>query len=173
MRVDASQEQVTQWAVATTQPQREPVAVDHLARQGFLPYCPMLRKTVRHARSSYEVMRPLFPGYVFVGLKPQTSQWRTIRSTTGVRSLLCTANVINFLDDDFIQGLKARECDGLIARPAHPYKIGDRVQLSSGPCDGLIAKIVEMDERDRLVVLLDILCRSTKVEVRANQISPV
>ena len=41
-------------------------AVANLARQGFLTFSPMQNKTVRHARQLKNVLRPIFPGYLFV-----------------------------------------------------------------------------------------------------------
>jgi transcriptional antiterminator RfaH len=56
------------WAVVNTQPHHERTALDHLARQEFNAYCPMARRRVKHVRRVQDVLRPLFPGYLFVRL---------------------------------------------------------------------------------------------------------
>jgi len=68
------------WAVVNTQPHRERIALENLARQAFKAYCPLVRRRVRHARREHDALRPLFPGYLFVHLSPQTPRWRPIWS---------------------------------------------------------------------------------------------
>jgi transcriptional antiterminator RfaH len=160
------------WVVVNTQPHREHIALDNLARQEFHAYCPMMRKRVRHARRTQEVLRPLFPGYLFVRVHPDLQRWRPILSTYGVRTLVCCGERPSFIDEGFIAGLKARELDGAIVRPASPYRPGQQVKMAGGAFDGLIATILEMDEKDRLVVLMDLLNRPTKVKVEAARVTP-
>ncbi|WP_414464656.1 transcription termination/antitermination NusG family protein [Hyphomicrobium sp. DY-1] len=61
----------------------------HLRNQGYEVYVPVLRKQIRHARQVREVLRPLFPGYLFARLTHSTMRWRPILSTVGVRSVVC------------------------------------------------------------------------------------
>ena len=56
------------WAAVNTQPHREQVAHANLERQGFVTYCPVVRRRRSHARRVDEVLRPLFPGYLFVNV---------------------------------------------------------------------------------------------------------
>jgi transcriptional antiterminator RfaH len=156
------------WVVVNTHPHRENLALDNLARQQFTAYCPVVSKTVKHARRIQDVLRPLFPGYVFVQIDADRQRWRPILSTFGVRSLVSFGERLSYLDDEFIQSLKTREVDGAIVRPVSPYQIGQKVCITRGPFDGLVATIIAMSEKDRLVVLMDILNRPTKVKVDAG-----
>ena len=160
------------WIVVNTQPHREQIALENLARQEFNTYCPRMRTRVRHARRTQEVLRPLFPGYLFVRVNADLQRWRPILSTYGVRTLVCCGDRPSFLDDGFVEGLQARTIDGAIVRPASPYELGQRVKMAGGAFDGLIATILEMDEKDRLVVLMDLLNRPTKVRVGAHCVIP-
>ena len=157
------------WVVVNTQPHRERIALDNLARQEFRAYCPLVRKRVIHARRTQDVLRPLFPSYLFVQLDPDVQRWRAILSTFGVRTLVSFGNRLSFIPDGLIDGLKAREIEGAIVRPASPYKIGQQVRVVGGAFDGLVATIIEMDERDRLVVLMDMLNRSVNVKLFSHQ----
>jgi transcriptional antiterminator RfaH len=51
-------------------PHREHVAIENLTRQKFVVYCPMELKRIRHARRTQDVVRPLFPGYIFAEVLP-------------------------------------------------------------------------------------------------------
>ena len=55
-------------------------AAANLTRQGFLTFSPMQKKTVRHARKLKNVLRPVFPGYLFVRFGADNSDWRKINS---------------------------------------------------------------------------------------------
>lgn len=159
------------WVAVAAHPHKERVALDNLARQGFPTYCPMLRVRVRHARKSQDLLRPLFPGYLFASVEPDQHRWRPILSTLGVRSLVRSGDRPSYLPDAFVRSLQAREVDGAIARPAVPFQVGQPVRLTSGSFAGLIATIIEMHERDRLVVLLGLLNRPVKVSVEASMLT--
>ena len=165
------------WIVVNSQPNREHTAFDNLKRQGFVTYCPMIVKRIKHAGAIRHLPRPLFPGYLFVGLDPETGQWRSILSTVGVRSLVRFGDKPAPLDAGFIQSLQEREQDGVIVkpevvRPAEPYAVGQKVRVNGGPFDGTIATILSLGEKDRLLVLFDILQRSVKAEVHADKVMP-
>jgi transcriptional antiterminator RfaH len=157
------------WAAVNTQPHRERVALENLMRQEFDVYCPLIRKRVRHARRAQNVLRPLFPGYVFVRVSLSAPRWRPILSTIGVKTLVRCGAGPSLIAHDFIESLKAREIDGAIARPARPYRIGQQVRIAGGAFDGIVATIIEMDERDRIVVLMDMLNRPVKAKLTARQ----
>lgn len=161
------------WVVATTHPHSEAIALDNLQRQGFTSYCPMIRKRRSHARKVDFVLRPLFPGYVFVQLEAAGQRWRPILSTTGVRTLVRFGDEPATLDAGFIAGLRAREEDGAVIRPSVPYTVGQAVQIEGGPFDGLVAKILSLDDKDRIVVLLEVMNRGVKAKLDSRQVSPV
>jgi transcriptional antiterminator RfaH len=160
------------WIVINTHPHQEYFALENLRRQAFESYCPMIRKSRSHARRIDTVLRPLFPSYLFVQLNLSLSRWRPIVSTYGVRSIVRAGRQPGYVADGFIANLKAREIDGAIARPISPYRIGQRVQITSGPFDQLIATIIDMDEKDRLVVLLDIMRRGVRVQLQSASVLP-
>jgi transcriptional antiterminator RfaH len=156
------------WVAVHTQPHRESVAVQNLERQEFEVYIPRLLKRIRHARKAQNVLRPMFPGYVFVKVAIDLQHWRPIKSTIGVRDVVSCGNQLSTLSDAFIASLKAREVDGAIVRPESPYQIGQQIRIAGGPFDGLIGTILEMDERERLTVLMDLLNGRVKVNVEAR-----
>ena len=160
------------WGVVNTQPRRERIALENLARQAFKAWCPLVRRRVRHARRVHDVLRPLFPGYLFVHLSPQTPCWRPIMSTSGVRMLVRFGEQPAFIADDFIQELKSHEIDGEIVRPANALMIGQSVHVADGPLSGLVGTIIDMDDKDRLIVLMNLLNRTVKVQVAAGMVIP-
>jgi transcriptional antiterminator RfaH len=160
------------WAVVNTHSHKEQLALEHLRRQNFEVYCPKIWKRISHARRFLNVERPLFPGYVFVRVATSGDQWRPVLSTVGVRTLVRFGNQLGLLDDAFIASLRARERDGVVVAPETPYQPGQRVKLVGGPFDGVTATIISSSEKDRLVVLMDLLRNSVRATVSQNGVIP-
>ena len=162
------------WVAASTHVHKESVAITNLERQGFDAYCPMIRRRVRHARRLRDVMRPLFPGYVFVRLDLDRDQWRPIMSTIGVRQLIRFGDRLGALPATFVESLLAREQDGAITLPKakDAYVPGEKVRLREGPFEGLIATVLAGSDRERLFVLMDMLKRGVRVRVAIEDVVP-
>ena len=69
------------------------------------------------------------------------------------------------ISGSFIAGLKAREQDGVIQKPAIDLQVGQQVVVEGGPLDGLVGKIIELREKDRVLVLLNLLHQQTKTHI--------
>ncbi len=173
MREFVEERRASGWFVITTHPQREAYALDNLGRQGFVAYCPMIIRRIRHARRVRDVPRPLFPSYVFVEQTSALLSWRSLMSTYGVRSLVRNGDVPALLNDKFVVALRARERDGVLAKPEQPFQIGQNVELRGGPFDGLVGTVMELREKDRIVVLMNLLNQPTRVLLNGDALSPV
>jgi transcriptional antiterminator RfaH len=160
------------WIVVNTRPHAENTALDNLQRQAFDAYCPMLRKHRSHARSVTMVLRPLFPGYLFVRAGPELGRWRSILSTYGVRNVVRAGETPSVIDNGFIASLKEREINGAIVRPPNPYRIGQKVEIAGGAFDGIVATIIQLDADDRVVVLLELMKHTTKATLNSEQLTP-
>ena len=93
-------------------------------------------------------------------------------STFGVRMLVRFGEQLAFVPDDFIQELRSHEIDGEIVRPAQSYAVGQRVHVADGPFSGLVGTIIDMNDKDRLVVLMNLLSRPVKVQIAARMVVP-
>lgn len=159
------------WIVANSHTNQERLALEHLTRQNYETYCPMIIRRRSHARRVDMAPRPLFPGYLFISHEPGHTRWRPILSTVGVRTLVHFGETLGTISDDFIHSLRQREKDGLIANPEPSYHVGQQVRLAAGPFDGVVATILSLGEKERLVVLLDIMQRQVRVKVRTDQVT--
>lgn len=158
------------WMVVNAHPHKEALAITNLTQQDFTTYCPMMRRTIRHARRTREVLRPLFPGYIFVRADGQIGSWRPIHSTIGVRRVIAWGDVPGTVEAGFIAELKAREMEGAIVLPANPYRVGQQVRLRASAFDGIIATILDIDEKGRITVLMDMLSQSVRVQTSVHGI---
>jgi transcriptional antiterminator RfaH len=174
MRCDRGDEGGHSWAAASTHPNKESTAISNLLRQGFEAYCPLVRRKWRHARKVQEVLRPLFPGYVFVAVDPKQQRWRPILSTVGIRTLVRFGNSLGLLPSRFVESLRAHEVDGAVSlcAPSSNYAPGDQVRLCDGPFEGLIATVLAVEDQARLQILMHLLNRSVRARVSASLVAP-
>lgn len=161
------------WVAVNTHPHKEHVAWENLVRQDITVYCPMFRRSIRHARRTSEVLRPFFPSYVFAVADSHSGRIASLYSTRGVRTVVGSAGRPSRVSGDFIRSLRAREVDGAIARPAQPYVIGQNVRLTGGAFEGLVAKIIDLDDKQRLTVLMELLNQTVRVRTAGEYVMPI
>jgi transcriptional antiterminator RfaH len=159
------------WWVVQSQPNRERVALTHLARQGYRPYCPMARRhMVRNGKRTVDLV-PLFARYLFVAVDHKDANWSPIRSTRGVAAVLMdnasgrpyraansVVNAVREMED---------ACANAVVKPR--FRRGQKVELVSGPFAGHPAQW-DGGTKDREYVLLELLGRSARVEVASADI---
>lgn len=159
-----------EWYLLQLKPNSFKIAETNLNRQQFQTFLPMLRITQRKSNRFKEIVRPLFPGYMFVALHPKKDSWSKVNSTRGVSKLVSFGERPAPVSHGLVEEIKNR-CDasGHLSPPAQ-LKIGDNVTLVSGPFTNFIATIENIDAEKRIWVLMELMCNQTRVAVRPNQI---
>jgi transcriptional antiterminator RfaH len=153
------------WYVAQTQVRCEERARLNLERQGFRVYLPRYRRERRHARRCDVVRAPLFPGYVFVQLDLESAPWRSINGTFGVTHLVCRGERPAAVPEGIVEELTARENEeGLIPLQPRGFRKGETLQIVSGALADCFGFFEKMADRDRVILLLDLLGRKVRVQ---------
>jgi len=145
------------WYVVATKPNCENKVFTNLLRQEFEPYLPCILVRRSHARQVHMVRRPLFSGYMFVKLDPEVPRWRLINATMGVIHILASNGSPQPLRSGFIDALRAREGDGVIAVPPPHFEIGEAVEVQDGPFASQIGTILTADKSGRVRLLMELL----------------
>jgi transcriptional antiterminator RfaH len=155
------------WFVVHTHANAETTAAGHLQRQQFDVYVPRYAKRRSHARRIEWVNAALFPRYLFVRMDPEASPWLSIRSTVGVHSLVCCAGRPVPLPQPVIDEIRAREDrSGLVSLgETAPFTCNQRVEIVEGPLAEQLGLFQGLDDKDRVVLLLDLLGRQVQVLV--------
>lgn len=109
---------VISWFAIRTKPHKEQLAKLNYEQQGLKVYLPVMRTVVRHARSENNVLRPFFPGYLFLRLAREERNWVAIASTRGAIGAVCFGDQYVPIPDWMINDLKEREEDGAISLAA-------------------------------------------------------
>lgn len=159
------------WFVVQTQPHAEAKAKRHLVNQGFEPYLPVYRRRVRHAGRTGTVLRPLFPGYLFVRFDPEVSRWRSINGTLGVRQILSDGQWPRYLDSKIVDEIKAREDKaGVIELAAATFARGQAVRVTEGPLVNIEGLFQEVRDQNRVILLVALLGREVRLQVSQQAI---
>lgn len=162
------------WYVAQTHPRKELSAVDHLRRQGYATFFPQFRVSHirRHRRET--VLKPVFPGYVFVAFDVSSAGWTSINSTRGVRRLVGSGSGRPQPVPASVMELIQRRCRGEIMlellEQLHP---GDLVQINTGPLAQRIAKVERLEEGERVALLFEIMGTEQVITMDQGAIGPV
>ena len=151
------------WFVVRTKTGAEERAVWHLNNQGFEAYLPRYRKEVRHARKTSIVLRPVFPGYVFVRMDLEQQRWRAINGTMGVISLVQFGDEPRPVRDVVVNAIREREKDGVVNLAPEGLRKGDLVRVREGAFADHTALLEEVSDEKRVILLLDLMGREVRV----------
>ncbi len=164
------------WYAIRTKPNKEQVACLNCEQQGLTVYLPMIRKTVRHARQKKDVLRPFFPGYLFLRLTPEELNWPTIRSTRGVLEPVHFGGTYVPVPDWIIDQLKDREESGALNQSAlkrQTLQPGTEVAVNLGNHSETEGVVFSWRGKDNVIVLLNLLSRKVRVTVSQDRVDAI
>jgi transcriptional antiterminator RfaH len=163
---------VIRWYAVYTQLHGETKALEHLSRQGYCTYLPRYRTLVNHARRRQVVLRPLFPRYLFTGIDRMSMGWRPILSTFGVADVVRAGDEPAPVPSEVITAIREREEAGNFDRlnPQQSLHLGELVRVTTGAFEDMVGKLVELRDQDRVIVLLDLLGRAVRAQLRAEAV---
>lgn len=159
------------WLVAYTKPRLEHVALQNLERQNFEAYLPRYKKFKNTEAGPTPMFEPMFPRYILFRPSTPEQSIESVRSTKGV------SNVVRFgFDPGVVSGtlvatIKAFEAsqNQALQQDMSNFKAGQRVKLKHvalGNMEGLVQSV----SSKRVAVLLEILGRSTLVQLDHHQL---
>jgi transcriptional antiterminator RfaH len=160
------------WYAVHTQAHAEVRALENLLRQAYHAYLPRCRIWVSHARRRQLASRPLFPRYLFVAVDGQPMRWRPILSTFGVSDVVRAGERPTPVPGEVVEAIRARECDGKFdgVDPRHMLRPGQLVRVKAGAFEEMIGMLVELRDKDRVVVLLDLLGRAVRARLAVQTV---
>lgn len=175
------------WTIMHTGPKQEMAAVAQLKRDGYAAYCPCVTKWVRIGRSKTIKHVPLFPRYVFVGMKQGAS--KSLNACLWGKPLTLDNGAIPFISGGLVYALSDEQEAGLfdeakanaiseaertrIAKKASEhFRTGQEVTIDGDVWDGFNATILHAGDDERVILLMKLFGSETKVRVTLDQIRP-
>ena len=159
-----------QWHLLQFKPNSHRLAVRNLQRQDFETFLP-LQEITHHKGSRFTIdLRPLFPGYMFVGVELDAAPWRAINGTIGVSRLISFTDKYKPLPLNLISSLMLR-CDeeGKLL-PLKTLNAGDSVEVVNGPFVNFVATVEKFDGQQRVWILMELMGRGIRVKFQQEQL---
>ena len=148
---------VKKWLVAQIKSHSYNLAIRNLERQGFETFLPKMKVTIKKEKKFINKDAFVFPGYVFIGVNSHRFNWTKINSTYGISKVLVFNNKPREVSYNFIVALKNKYEATVESTLKESLEKGDAIKFNSGPFVDLIAMIENVNETNRIGVLLDIM----------------
>ena len=166
-------------------PRQESTALLSLQREKVETFFPQLRRkrTIRRVRKW--VTGPLFPGYFFARFDASLDG-RLVRYANGVLNVVSFGGQPAEVDSSIIDGIRSY-CQLSTPNPQHStdlantvtiqppaLRLGDVVEVQTGPFRGLQGIFErEMSGQERVIILLEVLAKTTRVQISREQLEKV
>lgn len=175
------------WTIMHTGPKQEMAAVAQLKRDGYAAYCPVVTRWTRIGRTKTIRHFPLFPRYVFVGMKEGAA--KSLNACTWGRPLALDNGNIPFIggplvyalsdmqqagayDEAKSQAISEAERTRIAKKASEHFKAGDEVLVTSDIWEGFNATVLHAGDDERVILLMQLFGRASKVRVTLDQIRP-
>ncbi len=110
--------------------------------------------------------KKIFPGYVLVKMIMSDESWYTVRNTRGVTGFVGPGSKPVPLSDEEVKAMGIKET--LVSLD---IKIGENIKIVSGPLQGFIATVTEINvEKRKIKGLVNMFGRDIPAELEYNQI---
>jgi transcription antitermination factor NusG len=133
-------------------------------------FLPLYRSRRRWSDRTRVMDLPLFPGYVFCRFHPESLL--PVITTPGVVRVISAGVRPCPIADEEIAAIQSIISSGNEAEPWPYLQAGRKVRILDGPLFGIEGILIEVKNRRRLVVSVQLLQRSVAVEVDRDCIGP-
>ena len=154
------------WFVVKSRPRKEFLAEQHLHRQHFQTYLPLMTSTVATIRATGATrLTPFFPGYLFVRLNPASDRWRSVNGTIGVSTILQSGGQPTPVPSGLVERMQERTSETGQLGFEDLLRPGSEIRVVGGPFDRLFGVFQSLDGEGRARVLLELMGRPITVSL--------
>jgi transcription antitermination factor NusG len=151
------------WHALYTRHQHEKQVAQSLSIKGHDVFLPIYQTAHRWRDRTKLLWMPLFPCYVF--LRGGMDRQLQLLTTPGIVGILQSCGRPVIVPRDQIDAVR-RIVDSSLSVEPHPFlSCGNRVRVKVGPLAGVEGILVRKKGTSRLIVSMDLLGRSTAVEI--------
>ena len=138
-------------------------------------YFPRIVQPTRVRGRWVDRIEPLFPRYLFLQMDVEKQSLAPVRSTVGVTDIVRFGAEYATVLDEIVQELMNRaEPETDLHRLRKPlFERGVHVRVSEGPFSGLEGVFECHEAEERVLILLEVLGRQTRVRIPIDQVVPV
>jgi transcriptional antiterminator RfaH len=161
------------WYAVHTKPRQEDLAELNLQSLGLPTFNPKLKekKVVRGVRQ--DVIKPLFPSYIFCKFRCQEFL-RAVKYSRGVRGVVGAGDEPTPVDDEIIHIVEERMSGGYVVIEPPKFQPGDTVVVEDGPLQGFVGIFVrETKDSERVVILLNTIKYQARVVMEREKLKKI
>lgn len=142
-----------------------------LRERGYEELVPSYQQRRKWSDRTVTVQVPLFAGYVFLRFRADNKQ--PIITIPGVIRFVGMADTPIPIEDSEIESLRITSKAADRCGPWPFLEVGQEVEIQHGPLYGLKGKIVRFQNKQRLIVNVNLLMKSAFVEIEGDEVTPV
>jgi transcriptional antiterminator RfaH len=160
------------WFPVYTRSRAEKKAYDELLRKGIKAYLP-LKKTLKQWSDRKKIIEePLIKSYLFVHIS--TKEHSEVLMTNGISRFLYFSGIIASMPDQQIDQLKLLlATDEELEVFDHEIKPGQKVLIKAGPFKDMIAEMVSVHNKQRIILRLDNIGYSIEINTSMAFVEPI
>jgi transcription antitermination factor NusG len=160
------------WFAVQVVPQHEKQVASMLEYKGYELFLPTYLSK-RYWSDRVKVLeRPLFPGYVFCRLREMSLG--SVCMTPGVVRILGAGPNSTSIPDAEIEAIARAVRSGLDICPFIPYaRVGQHVRVKQGPLAGIVGRLIQIKNRTRLVLAVEVAFKAITVDIDAAEVTPL
>jgi len=155
------------WCVLQVLTNHEKRVAQHLTVRSLEHYLPLYTERSRWTDRTVTLLRPLFPGYLFVRYA-QASRYSLV-STPGVLRLLGNETV-DTISATEVERIRAALAEGYILRPHGSVSVGTRVRVTRGMFEGVEGVVTELRRKCSVVITLEAVEQCYSLEASLDDI---
>jgi transcriptional antiterminator RfaH len=161
------------WYVVHTQPRRE-----HVAEANLRAVCPRLlcpryrRRGILHGYVR-EIVRPLFPNYLFAAFDAG-KDFRAVHYAHGVRGVIAFGGELAVVPPELLVSIETHMQNGYVVLAPPALEPGQRVEIVAGSFQGYTGIFQEgLKGAERVTILLDTLKYQARVVLDRAAVAPI
>lgn len=171
-KVPDQQKDRSTWFVAKLKPHSQSNAEASAQGLGCRTLVPQVQATWRTRFGWREGLRPLFPGYMFVGTSSGSSLPNGLRYARGIAGVLSDGSghagaVQERIMDDLLDRFDGKG----VLRATHDFKTGDEISIVNGPFTGWVGKVLSASEGDRLRLLVGLFGGEVRLQTSRSDVA--
>ncbi|RDC56231.1 UpxY family transcription antiterminator [Pedobacter chinensis] len=160
------------WYPVYTRSRAEKKAFDELIRKGITTYLP-LRKTLKQWSDRKKIIEePLLKSYLFVYISAK--EYAEVLMTNGIARFLYFSGKIAAMPDQQIEQLKLLlATDEELEVFDYDIKPGEKVIIKAGPFKDMVAEMVSIHNKQRIILRLDNVGYSININTSMAFVEPI
>ena len=165
--------ETSQWFAIQTRSRHEKKVADELQGRGVEVFLPTITQTRKWSDRTKKVEFPLFAGYAFVHIAPESKARVSVLSAHGVVRFVGPTSHGTPIPSYEIENLRLALVNEIALRPLPFVRIGQKVRIRSGALAGMEGILIGTRGQRQLVVSISTIQRSVSLAIEGYDVEPV